>query len=112
MSNSRCGRSTRKVDHWEVYDALPAPIRAALQEGPQEWDAVWARARLRHHLRVYPDMERAIGRVVNMLNEAHASEIRDARPWQARQRFVKAKRIPSPHMLANATMQTSGRMAP
>ena len=106
-TNSRTRRTTRKIDPYVVYDQLPAPIRAALQEGPQEWDAVWARTRLRQLAKSEP-LEQAIQRVVHMINRAHAAEIEDARPWQVSR--LKATRIPSPHMLAQATMQTSRRV--
>ena len=38
----RLVRRRPKADPWNVYDALPAPIRAALQEGPEELDPLWA----------------------------------------------------------------------
>lgn len=107
MSNGRVRRTRRQVDPYAVYDALPAPIRAALQEGPQQWDAVWCRTMLRRYAKRLPVAE-AIQATAKLISRAHLAEIEQARPWQAK-RFVKANRIPSPHMLANATMQTSGR---
>lgn len=110
MSNSRTRRTARRVDPYEVYDALPAPIRAALQEGPQEWDSVWCRTRLRKYSKLMPKHE-AIERVTSMVMRAHLAEIDEARPWQEHSRIPKAKRTPSPHLLAKATMQMSGRPA-
>ena len=107
MTNSRTRRTTRKIDPYVVYDQLPAPIRAVLQEGPQEWDAVWARNALRSYAKCH-SLPEAISRVVAQVNRAHAMEIDQARPWQVSR--LRAKRIPSPHMLAQATMQTSGRI--
>lgn len=111
MANSRTRCYRRKVDAWEVYDALPPAIRAALQEGPQEWDAVWAHTTWRRMNRTWGP-EKAIRVVVAALKTAHRQEIEDAAPWQPRRNVPKAKRIPSPHLLANATMQTSGRPEP
>lgn len=111
MANSRTRYYRRKTDAWAVYDALPPAIRAALQEGPQEWDAVWAHTMWRRHARVWGP-KKAIRVVVAALMTAHQSEIEDALPWQPRRNAPKAKRIPSPHLLAKATMQTSGRPAP
>jgi hypothetical protein len=108
MANCRTRTTRRKTDAYAVYDALPPPIRAALQEGPQEWDAVNVRLRLRQAAKRMP-MTEAIKRVVALLNAAHANEIAEARPWQAHVRVTKGNRVPSPHMLAGATMQTSGR---
>ena len=40
LPNSRTRRAPGRVrNQWDIYDKLPAPIRAALQEGPARWDA-------------------------------------------------------------------------
>ena len=44
----------------ECYDALPAPIRAALQEGPEELDPLWARSCLRRLRRAGEDEASAV----------------------------------------------------
>ena len=110
MANGRTRTTHRKINPWDVYDALPPPIRAAFQEGPQEWDVVWARTRLRALAQVMPRQD-AIARVVRTINNWHASEIEDARPWQPNPNRLRkaAARKPSPHQLAQATMQTSNR---
>jgi Family of unknown function (DUF6525) len=36
--NVRLVRRARKADPCAIYDALPPPIRAALQEGPAQWN--------------------------------------------------------------------------
>lgn len=103
-------RRRRKTDPYAVYDALPAPIRAALQEGPQEWDAISIRRRLRQLSKLML-MDDAVTRMVRFIYAAHAYDIELARPWQKNpdRKMPEKYRVPSPHQLAQATMQTSGR---
>lgn len=109
MANGRTGRASR-TDYWAVYDALPAPIRAALQEGPQPWSALWARSQMRDYGKRLT-REQAIAAVVRDIHEWHRWEIGDAKPWQPkREPFKKAPpKVASPHLRAQATMQLSGR---
>ncbi len=111
MANSRTMRRIRKVNSWEVYDSLPALVRAALQEGPQEWDAVGVRTFLRRAAKArgvsWPE---AVAGTVAWIMRAHEQEIAYARPWQPGQkRLPPEQRRPSPHLLAQASMQMSNR---
>lgn len=57
--NSRSHRtSCRRVrSKWDIFDALPLPIRAALQEGPATWDVVVLAARYRRWRRAFNEAE-------------------------------------------------------
>ena len=91
---------------WDIYDALPLPIRAALQEGPARGMPVSST----------PDI--AAGNASSVkprrsLSPSRSSELacpgnRRAQPWQPPGHGRRAA-LPSPHILARATMQTSGR---
>ena len=98
-------RHVRRV--WDIYDALPLPIRAALQEGPVLWDAGIINARYRRWKRQLSERE-AIAAAVSVVGIWHAQDIRRAQPWQPPGHGRRAP-LPSPHILASATMQTSGR---
>ena len=104
----RLVRRLPKADPWNVYDALPAPIRAALQEGPEELNPLWARSRLRRFLRDGEDEAAAVLAVVWDIGWTHRRDIAKASPWQP-PGHGRRRPLPSPHILAHATMQTSGR---
>ncbi len=106
----RIVRRQPRRDPWEIYDSLPPAIRAALQEGPQVWDAAVIAARYRKCRREWGDAE-AIVHIVFLINLWNRREIYSAQPWQETG-WGKRKPKPSPHRLANATMQTSGRPQP
>jgi hypothetical protein len=112
-SRVRLVRRKSKADPWTVYDALPAPIRAVLQEGPAELCPLAARRTLRR-LRRLDDIDEggpdasAIASTVFILERAHKWNILRASDWQPPGRG-RRKPLPSPHILARATMQSSGR---
>jgi hypothetical protein len=108
MGNFRTVMRHRKVDRWEVYDTLPALVRAALQEGPQPWDPVGVR---RHLRRLSKDMSwpQAVAQTAAWITHAHEAEIAYAIPWNGMKRLPAEMRRPSPHLLAEATMQLSNR---
>lgn len=110
MANGRTRTVNRKACPWEAYDSLPAPVRAALQEGPQGWDPVAVKTRLRAAQKALGHAD-GIAAMVRIINAWHAHEIKEARPWQKRVAFQKTRRLPSPHLLAQASMQLSGRIA-
>ena len=99
-------RHVRRV--WDIYDALPLPIRATLQEGPVLWDAGIIDARYRRWKRQFGERA-AIAAAVSVVGIWHAQDIRRAQPWQPPGHGRRAP-LPSPHILASATMQTSGRL--
>ena len=112
MSNNKSPTSrwatTRRIQRvWDIYDALPLPIRAALQEGPALWDAGIINARYRRWKRQFGEAE-AVAIAVSVVGIWHAQEIRRAQPWQPPGHGRRAA-LPSPHILARTTMQTSGR---
>jgi hypothetical protein len=92
---------------WDIYDALPLPIRAALQEGPVMWNAAVLAARYRRWRREIGDAE-AIRETISIIALWNHLEIRQAQPWQP-PGWGRRKPKPSPHSAAAATMQTSRR---
>jgi hypothetical protein len=120
-SHVRLVRRLPKADPWDVYDALPAAIRAVLQEGPVELCPLAARTSLRRFHRfnrfcandadaatdAYTD---AVSDTVFVLERAHKLNILRAEDWQP-PGHSRRNPLPSPHLLARATMQTSGRSA-
>jgi len=114
-SNVRLVRRLSKADRWEVYDALPAAIRAVLQEGPVDLCPLSARRTLRR-LRRLNDIDKgatdatAIASTVLIFERARRWNILRAEDWQP-PGHGRRKPVPSPHLLAQATMQTSGRAA-
>ena len=97
MSNSRTRTVRRVTNRWTVYDELPAAVRAALQEGPQQWDPVpfkrWLSA-----WRKANGKQSAIEHAVWLINLWHQREIYEARPWQppkSRKRHVLSPRTVS-----------------
>jgi hypothetical protein len=103
-------RPPPKRDPWEIYDRLPPAIRAALQEGPQVWNVAVLAARYRKERRESGEA-RAIAHIVWLINLWNRLEIYRAQPWQE-PGWGRRKPKPSPHLLANATLQTSGRPQP
>ena len=89
----------RKTDPLEVYDKLPAPIRAALQEGVKPFNPFWARTQCRKH---------GVDFVLSEIRAGQLREIAEADDWQP-PGHRRRPPGPSPHILAHATMQTSGR---
>jgi Family of unknown function (DUF6525) len=110
MSNSpTCRTKRRRVrSPWDIYDALPVPIRAALQEGPVQWNVGIIAARYRRWRREEGETE-AIVHSVWIINRWNLTEIWQARPWQP-PGWGRRKPKPSPHIAAKATMQTGGRV--
>jgi hypothetical protein len=100
------GRPTKRPD-LDVYDALPAEIRAALQEGPQEWSAVGIAHRFRKWCREMGEAE-AIAQTVETINRWHEQDISYGRDWWPKHP-KRGWMYNSPHFSAHATMQTSGR---
>jgi hypothetical protein len=103
----RLVRRKPKADPWGVYDALPAPIRAVLQEGPAQWDGGVLAARYRRWRGEYGEAA-AVRLTVSVISLWNVLEIQRARPWQPPE-WGRRKPLPSPHLAARATMQTSGR---
>lgn len=99
MSNSRRSRRVIKTSTWDAMDQLPLLVRRALYEGPQEWCPVYT---LHHYRKLVRSLgEDAVEATVVWLETAHAEEIERAKPWQKK----RGQRLPSPHVLAGATMQ-------
>ena len=107
-SVTRRARYHRVRDLWAIYDALPAPIRATLQEGPAQADVGLVVARYRKLRRALDDDGAAIRQIITNIEIWRTIEIRRAQPWQPPGHGRRAP-LPSPHILAHATMQTSGR---
>jgi hypothetical protein len=100
-----------KADPWAVYDSLPAPIRAALQEGPEQLCPLAIFRLLQRDLRRGYSKARAVEHALWAINFEHRRRIFSALPWQP-QGHRRHRPLLSPHALANATMQTSGRQVP
>jgi hypothetical protein len=113
-SHVRLVRRLPKADPWDVYDALPAAIRAVLQEGPVE---LCPRRFHRFNRFCADDADAATDAYTNsvsdtvfVLERAHKLNILRAEDWQP-PGHSRRNPLPSPHTLALATMQTSGRPA-
>ena len=109
MGNGR----TRSVNYkprytqMEAFDMLPKPIREALWEGAQKWDCG---AILRKYKKYAKERGEAyaVSKVVNTINRWHADEIREGKCWRERRVGQRWDDVPkSPHVQAEATMQTS-----
>ena len=85
--------------------------RAAFQEGAVQLNELWGRAALRQLRRRGVSEPQVIQEVVDWIRRAHLRFILEAEPWQPPGRLRKPP-LPSPHILAQATMQTSGRDCP
>jgi Family of unknown function (DUF6525) len=108
MANFRTVLRHRKVNPWFVYDELPIPVRAALQEGPTAWDPVGVRRQLNKWTKVHGRAE-AVKLTAAWINRAHQAEIEYAMPWNGNRRLPPEHRRLSPHLMAEATMQLSNR---
>jgi Family of unknown function (DUF6525) len=99
------GRPTKRSD-LEVYDALPVEIRAALQEGAQEWSAHKAASLYKKFRR--SGEAKAISSVVRLIEVWNWQDISYGRAWWPKHP-KRGMMYNSPHFRANATMQKSGR---
>ena len=111
MSNSRTQSINYKPRYTQMqaFDLLGPVTRAALREGPQQWDTLWL-LRLRNELvkSNYCTLETADKLVAREVWRAHRQEVREGKPWRDRkpgQRWADVP--PSPHNQADATMMTS-----
>ena len=110
MGNGR----TRNINYkprytqMEAFDMLPKPIREVLWEGAQKWDCNWI---LRQYKKYEKEggIEYAIKRSVERINRSHQKEIEEGKCWRERRVGQRWDDVPkSPHVQAEATMQTSG----
>src|ERR1700749_3074702 len=69
-----------KRSEWDIYDELPAEIRAALQEGPCDWSARPISARYRKWCREVGEAE-AIAQAIETINGWHRQNISYGRDW-------------------------------
>lgn len=103
QSNARLVRGKRKkTSQMDAYDALPPIVRAACQEGPNQFCTVqllYAYRRYKKH-----GAEKVAEALANATMESHAREIAKALPWSS-----DPRRPSSPHIRAGATMQLSNR---
>lgn len=103
QSNARLVRGKpKKTSQMDAYDALPPIIRAALQEGPQQWCTVQLLFSYRRHKKHGP--EKVAEALASHTMESHERDIKRALLWPSEQ-----GRPSSPHIRAGATMQLSGR---
>jgi hypothetical protein len=112
QGNTRVRRSRRPVkrDQWEIYDGLPPAIRAILQEGPTEASAGKVDHFFRKHRRSLGEAA-AIALTVETVSDWHLHDIFGGRDWWPAHP-KRGWRYRSPHVRADATMQTSGRPQP
>lgn len=103
QSNARLvRRKPKKTSQMDAYDALPPIMRAALQEGAQQWCAVqllYSYRRLKKH-----GPEKAAEALANATMESHEYDIKRALLWPS-----EGGRPSSPHLRAGATMQLFNR---
>jgi hypothetical protein len=103
QSNARLvRRKPKKTSQMDAYDALPAIVRAAFQEGPNQYCTVQALYVYRRHKKHGP--EKVAEALARFTMEGHQREIALAIPWSS-----DPKNPSSPHIRAGATMQLSGR---
>lgn len=111
MSNSRTRRISYKprFTQMEAFDMLGPETRAALREGPQEWDTgsiLRRRDKLVKSSRC--TLEAADKLIAKEVWRWHREEVREGYPWRERkpgQRWCDVP--PSPHNQADATLMTS-----
>jgi hypothetical protein len=104
QSNARLVRRKRKkTSQMDAYDALPAIMRAAYQEGPNQFCSVYALNVYRKNKAKY-GAEYVAQTMAKQMMEGHQREIARAIPWSSDPRNPS-----SPHIRAGATMQLSGR---
>ena len=115
IHNGRVRRTRHKPNtRWDAYDSLPPLTRRALQEGPQQWCDIAVKKYLKEmrtlHRKLNPEQIDAF--MAARINRWHMADIAEAHAWQpARKPFERKSPypVPSPHILAEATMQMSGR---
>lgn len=106
QSNARLVRGKpKKTSQMDAYDALPEIVRAAFQEGPNQYCTVQALYVWRRFKKRGP--EEVARKLAQHTMESHAREISLAIPWSP-----DPKNPSSPHLRAGATMQLSGRPPP
>lgn len=94
-----------RYTQWEAFDLLPPLIRAALREGPQEWDTAAILRIYRREIKAGVDPEKAELGVAQLVWNWHLSDIREAALWQDKLKpGQKRAWKPSPHLAAKATM--------
>jgi hypothetical protein len=106
-SNGRTRRINYKprMTQMEAYDALPLPIKRALQIGPQQWDSYAILRHYRKRLKDGFDDDTAIKWTVMDVMRWHRHEVREGKPWRERKVGQRWADVPmSPHVIAEATM--------
>jgi hypothetical protein len=115
IQNGRVRRARHSLNaRWDAYDSLPPLTRRALQEGPQQWCDIEVANRIKKMFKDHPTLTmQSVDRfMAKIISSWHLEEIAEANPWQPpRKPFERKSRYPapSPHILAEATMQMSGR---
>ena len=115
IQNGRTRRTRHKPNaRWDAYDNFPPLTRRALQEGPQQWCDIAIKKYLREFRskNPYTPMEKIDAFMAAMIARWHLEDIAEAHAWQpARKPYERKPRhpVPSLHILADATMQMSGR---
>jgi hypothetical protein len=107
MSNSRTQsiNYTPRYTQWEAFDLLPPLIRAALREGPQEWDTAALLRMYRREIKAGATPEKAERGVAQLVWNWHIGDIHEAALWQDKRKPGQKKVWkPSPHLAAKATM--------
>lgn len=104
QSNARLvRRKPKKTSQMDAYDALPPIVRAACQEGPNQFCTVQLLYAYRRYKKKH-GAERVAKALANAIMQSHEREIAQALPWSS-----DPKRPSSPHIRAGATMQLSNR---
>ena len=107
MANSRTRKITYTPRHtqMEAYDLLPYNVRAALMEGPQEWDTSSILRSYRKLLKEGLTERNASKLTERMVWGWHREEIKIGSPWRDRRVGQSWQSVrPSPHNEARATM--------
>jgi len=111
MSNSRTQSINYKPRYTQMqaFDLLGPVTRAALREGPQEWDTGWLLRRFNKLVKSSRyTLETADKLVAKEVWRAHRQEVREGKPWRDRKPGQRWSDVPpSPHNQADATMMTS-----
>jgi hypothetical protein len=106
-SNGRTRRTRHKPNaRWDAYDNLPPLTRQALQEGPQQWCDIMIKKHIKD-MSALLKIENIDAFMANQIHRWHRENIEEAHEWQPMRK--PRHPVPSPHILANATMQMSGR---
>ena len=107
MGNSptRSINYTPRYTQWEAFDLLPPLARAALREGPQEWDTAAVLREYRRLVKSGLAPTQAERKVAREVWSWHRSEVAKAKPWQEKLKpGQKRNWKPSPHLAAKATL--------